>query len=641
VSGILSIVRLDGHPVAPQLLSEMTQTMVFRGPDGTSMWSDGQVGLANTALHTTHEAAGDRQPCSLDGDVWITADLRLDGRADLRMKLGASAQCRQGEHGDLQSCTDAELVLHAYATWGPALVEHLLGDFAFVIWDQRERALVCGRDPFGIKPLYYAMVGDALLLSNTLDPLRAYPGVSDELDELAIADFLLFNFNGHLERTAFSDIKKLPPAHTMTWAPGRPLETRRYWDLSVTETTRYRRDQEYVDHFHDLFSVAVADRLRCDRASVLMSGGMDSTSVAWMAAQTLPALDAYTFVYDRLILDDERLYAGKVGEALGIDVHFLSLDEDRPEHFWDPDFAAHDAVSAEPVDLPVTSRVAGLLRHLAAGARVGLTGQGGDPLLHLSRQDFVTHFGRRRLGVALDVMKYWYSQGRLPRVGMRTSVKRRLQGVRRDEMPVYPPWLDPDLERRLALKERWDEELATQMVESPGSGKRSRDFGDRLRPWAHDDLTAPVWATVFESYDPGATRFAAEMRHPFFDLRLVEFLLSVPPLPWLVDKKLLRTAMEGRLPDLVRERAKTPLSGHPAHEQLVQSPQLDLEMIVRASGVERFIDLDVFRKIARQPQKLRPSEYGLITRPLGLSVWLQKTGSSGVHKEHRPQFRRP
>jgi asparagine synthase (glutamine-hydrolysing) len=382
-----------------------------------------------------------------------------------------------------------------------------------------------------------------------------------------------------------------------------------------------------VDHFLELFGHAVADRTRCDSVSVLMSGGMDSTSVAWMAAQSVPHLKAFTFGYDRLILDDEHRFASEVGAALGIDVHFVGLDEHGPEYFWDPDSATGRFTSPDPVDLPATGRISGLLRPMSEGTRVGLSGQGGDPLLHLSRHDFAFHFRKRRVGVSLEVAKYWRSHGRLPRVGMRTSIKRRLQGVRGDELPVYPPWLQPDLEARLGLTERWKQELEKLV----GSGTRRDATGENLaetiRPWAQDDLTAPVWPVVFEGYDPGVTRFMAEVRHPFFDLRLVEFLLSVPPLPWLVDKELLRVAMRDKLPDAVRRRPKAPLDGYPVHEGLVRCPPPDLKRIAEASGIERFVDLERFLVIARQPQKLRPSEYALITRPLGLAVWLQKAAS--------------
>jgi asparagine synthase (glutamine-hydrolysing) len=625
VSGILGVLHLDGRSVEQELLSVLTEAMEFRGPDGSSTWRDGPIGLANAALDVSPEDEGARQPCSLDGNTWITSDLRLDGRVELSREL--EARGRAGSEG----CTDAELALHAYATWGPAMVEHLLGDFAFAIWDRRERMLFCGRDPFGIKPFYYALLGETVVFANTVDSIRAHRDVSSDLDELAIAEFLLFNFNGQQDRTAFADIKKLPPAHTITWKSGVAPARRRYWNLSVSELTRYREGQEYIDHFLDLFSHAVTDRLRCDRASVLMSGGLDSTSVAWMASRAVPDLDAFTFGYDHLIVDEEYGFSAAVGAALGIDVHFLGLDEDRPEHLWDPDVAASRAVSPEPVDLPVTGRISHLLRQLAPDRRVCLTGQGGDPLLHLSRRDFTEHFRRRRLGVLVEVAMYWRSHGMLPRVGMRTSIKRRLQAVSGDELPVYPPWLEPGLEARLRLKDRWQEELARLVDAGAWRGDPDDPGPIKIRPWAHDDLTAPVWTAVFESYDPGVTRFAAEVRHPFFDLRLVEFLLSVPPLPWLVDKELLRVAMKDRLPDNVRDRPKAPLGGYPVHERMAREPRLDLERFVEAAGIDRFIDLKGFLTIAQRPQRLRPSEYGLITRPLGLAVWLQKLARSGVN----------
>jgi asparagine synthase (glutamine-hydrolysing) len=118
-----------------------------------------------------------------------------------------------------------------------------------------------------------------------------------------------------------------------------------------------------------------------------------------------------------------------------------------------------------------------------------------------------------------------------------------------------------------------------------------------------------------------------EIRHPFFDLRLVEFLLSVPPLPWLVDKELLREAMRDRLPDSVRRCPEVPLAGYPAHEGLVRCPPPDPTRVAEVSGIDRFVDLERFLEIATQPQKLRPSEYELITRPLGLALWLQEATS--------------
>src|SRR6266851_4305018 len=153
MSGIVGIVNPDGAPVDRHLLQQMTEAMAFRGPDAKEIWSQGSVGFGHAMLRTTHESVHERQPASLDGKVWITADARVDARAELITKLESKGQIKA------KAATDAELILHAYHVWGEECVEHLLGDFVFAIWDGRRRRLFCARDHFGVKPLYYAQVG--------------------------------------------------------------------------------------------------------------------------------------------------------------------------------------------------------------------------------------------------------------------------------------------------------------------------------------------------------------------------------------------------------------------------------------------------------------------------------------------------
>jgi asparagine synthase (glutamine-hydrolysing) len=189
MSGITGLLSLDGGPVDGQILSRLTGLMAFRGPDAQETWSGGRVGFGHTMLRTTFESQGERQPCSLDDDLWIVADARVDGRSELCRKLRSSG------HDCHQSATDAELILHAYRAWGDECVRHLLGDFVFAIWDASRERLFCARDHFGVKPFFYARAGNCLVFSNTLNCVREHPGVSDELNDRAIADFLLFGMN--------------------------------------------------------------------------------------------------------------------------------------------------------------------------------------------------------------------------------------------------------------------------------------------------------------------------------------------------------------------------------------------------------------------------------------------------------------
>src|ERR1051325_888452 len=183
MSGIVGIVNLDGAPVDRELLSQMTDFLSFRGPDAQEVWVEDNVGFGHAMLRTTWEAKTERQPLTLDGKIWLTADARIDGRAELIAELEAKLR-RKIEpvelHGQASRLTDdsyhsngydsvartpndAELILFAYEAWGEDCVKHLIGDFAFAIWDSRHRRLFCARDHFGVKQFYYAQVGGAFI----------------------------------------------------------------------------------------------------------------------------------------------------------------------------------------------------------------------------------------------------------------------------------------------------------------------------------------------------------------------------------------------------------------------------------------------------------------------------------------------
>ncbi|MGA9381234.1 MAG: asparagine synthase-related protein, partial [Phormidium sp.] len=271
MSGIVGIINRDEKPINPDLLQRMTEFMSYRGPDAQQIWLEGNVGFGHTMLRTTKESLAEKQPFSLDEKVWITADARIDGRGELIEKLEIK--------DNINVVTDVELILRAYLVWGEDCVQYLLGDFAFGIWDEREQKLFCARDHFGVKPFYYAEVGNGLIFSNTLNCLRVHPGVSDELNDLAIADFLLFGLNLEFDTTTFADIQRLPPAHCLTWSKER-RQIKRYWTLPTDGYIRYKQASEYVEHFQELMEKAVGDRLRTNQVGMFMSGGLDSSTLA-------------------------------------------------------------------------------------------------------------------------------------------------------------------------------------------------------------------------------------------------------------------------------------------------------------------------------------------------------------------------
>jgi asparagine synthase (glutamine-hydrolysing) len=607
MSGIVGIINLDGQPVDRQLLRQMTEFMTYRGPDAQEVWVDGPVGLGHALLQTTEDTPPECQPHTLDGQVWITADARIDARADLIGKLSG----RVGN--DPQNATDPELILHAYHVWGEDCLDHLLGDFAFAIWDGRKRRLFCARDHLGVKPFYYARVGGCLIFSNTLDCVRVHPQVSDDLNELAIADFLLFDFNQDQATTTFADIQRLPSAHSMTWED-TVLRVRRYWTLPQDAPLRYPRQQDYVDHFKELLEQAVADRLRTRRVGVMMSGGLDSSIVAATARRVLSAagvpfeVRAHTAVFDRLIPDEEHRYAGLVAEHLNIPIHYQVSDDYALCGRWDQP----ELQRSEPGHDPMLAVWYGLIDKAARRTRVILTGQGGDDLLRPPETYFYRLLKEMHLGrLAVEVGRCVLIHGYLPRVGLRSRLRNWLGGgTMHDKVTrAMPGWLNPEFAARLDLEDRWER------------FRRAPDLSNNhsVRPEAYHGLMNPFWQDIFEKvYDGGVTGYPLEFRHPLLDLRLVSSVLALPPLSWCTNKLLFREAGRGLLPEAVRLRPKSPLAADPVQELLKRSD---------AHCVDHFIphpELAAFVQRAAIPSLgggNNPSSW-INLRPFSLNCWL-------------------
>jgi asparagine synthase (glutamine-hydrolysing) len=619
MSGIVGIVNLDGAPVDRRLLQRMTEFMTFRGPDAQEIWINNHVGFGHTMLRTTEESADERQPHTLDGQVWITADARIDGREDLVRKLKGKG-C-----GASLSAPDAELILSAYQVWGEDCVAHLLGDFAFAIWDGQRQRLFCARDHFGVKPFFYTQAAEHFVFSNTLNCVRLHRAVSDELNEQAIGDFLLFNGFQDLAMTAFADIQRLPPAHSLTWSEGN-LSLRRYWTLPDGDLIRYRHKSDYIEQFLELLNTAVSDRLRTNNIGVLMSGGLDSPAVAAAAGKLLKKqsgscdLQAHTVVFDRLFPDEERKYAGMVAEALKIPIHFLVADDYPPyEGANSPELQ-----QPEPTNDPFLRKGYDLSKHLAAHHRVVLTGSDADTILgELPNYYFGYLFRKLNFGRLLfEMARYAWFQREMPRIGLRAWL-RRLAGKRW----VYecPAWLNQAFAERLNLKAK---------LEEANREKPQHPF----RPLAYRILALPRWAQHFEEYDAGLTMFPVEYRHPFADQRLLNFALSLPPAPWLIKKRLMRVALQGVLPDPICSRPKSPLNGDMLIELLREQRSHWVDEFEPLPALAGYVEIAAIPPLVGENDSHR---LWMNARPLSLHYWLasSKPVSNKPYPEEKNETR--
>lgn len=599
MSGFVGIINLDGAPIDCDLLHRLTNYLGFRGPDAQHTWSDGNVGMGHTMLRTTREAETEKQPLSLDGKVWLTADARIDARDELIENLKSKLTPKQ-------SPNDAELILYAYEAWGEDCLKHLIGDFAFAIWDSRAQKLFCARDHLGVRQLYYSFNEISFVVSNTVNCLRLHPSVSNELNETAIGDFLLFGLNQEPNTTTFADIQKLPQAHSLTFSGGK-IRLQQYWKPSAAPV-RNRKPADIIAGFRDVLHQTVTDRLRTSGAGISMSGGLDSPAVASVAAQTPCNLSAYCVVYDGAFADDERKYATLVAEALKIPIEFLEGDKINQTTN-----GRTMGVAPEPFDVdPIFVVSDELLKRIAGRYRVALTGWDGDTLLvENPKHSFVASIKRGAIAnLFADLARYVYFTRKPPPIGIRTQL-RRWRNPHWNKAP-YPPWLNNQFALRVGLVERWQQVCADQAPAHP------------LRPRAFHALFAPSWDSLLTRFDAGVTLLPLEVRHPLIDIRMVDYLLNLPIIPWLLDKWILREAMIGILPDAVRLRPKSPLGGDPG---------LQLRRTAKFSAIDEFRAVPeilsyVDRKsIPRVTEALDSNQVWINVRPFSLNQWLAHSHS--------------
>jgi asparagine synthase (glutamine-hydrolysing) len=243
-------------------------------------------------------------------------------------------------------------------------------------------------------------------------------------------------------------------------------------------------------------------------------------------------------------VDPERRYAALAAGALGIPVHYRVVDDYQVFERWhQPDLRR-----PEPEADPLAAIHLDLLRDVAAYSRVALTGYGGDPAFRVPLGYATGLLARGHvLRLAREVAEYVLACRRVPRIRVGVHLRGWLGG-RRSAPDASAGWLNPDFAARFQRGAR------------AGGVARSAPVHP-VRPAAYELLVSEDWASTFESYDAGVTGVPVDVRHPFFDVRLVEYLLAIPPMPWCFDKTILRLAMRGRLPDAVRLRAKAVAAG--------------------------------------------------------------------------------
>ena len=518
------------------MIERMLAAMSERAPDGNQVLCEGHVGFGQAFLRTGRSTAESPNRLTLDGKVWITADARIDSRADLLRQLRAAGRevAFDAPH--------AELILHAYCAFGDAFLDHLIGDFAFALWDSRQDRLVCVRDHFGVRPFYYAEKDGTFFFASDIEALLAVPEVSRQLDETAVADFLLLGMCTEAEQTIYKDIRCLPPATRMDLTRSGATQ-RRYWEMPRNAETRYPTRAQYVERFIEVFEQAVTDRLPDGPIALQLTGGMDSTSIAAVAAAwarrasqpvTAYHLSARSFEPE----DDEERFARLVADHLGIGMVTQDLG-DYPLFSRSGDPELHTAF---PLSYPQLALHHDTLAQVAgSGARVLIGGYSGDSVMSPLPTYYTDLLRAGRLAKFARESGHHFRHKRSFRgLGLRGLF--RPQPATHAWKPAMPDWIAGNFDPPVDLASRWERWWAMH--------EAAVDAASLLRlPWAHRQFEA---LEILNQPVVG--------RYPFQDLRLVNFLLGLPNF-MLAGKAVMREAMRGRLPEPVRARAKTGAPG--------------------------------------------------------------------------------
>ena len=543
-------------PVDRAVLARMTRSLRHRGPDDEGFfvrhYEDGTaVGLGFRRLSIIDLESGNQPVGNEDGSVQLIFNGEIYNFRELRRDLEARGH-RFSTKGD------AEVIVHLYEDHGPHCVERLNGMFAFALWDEARRELVLGRDRFGKKPLHYCEAGGSLLFGSELKALLEHPRCPRDLDPGGLSRYLALEYVP-APHSIFDGVKKLPGGHVLRWHDGRST-VEQYWDLTF-DATRGRKagEEEYVEEFRDRFRDAVRRRLVSDvPLGAFLSGGIDSSSVVAAMVDALPAGMVQTFSIgfgERSF--DESEHARRVAEHFGTDHH---EDVFTPQTMVELLPAMGDFLDEPFADASILPTYL-LSRFTRGTVTVALGGDGSDELLAGYPTFSAERFARRYIvPSALHERLVLPLADRLPvstaNFSLDFKLKRFLRGAAAPPDVRHPVWLGaftPAEQEPLLASALPDpfEEHRRYYANAPTNDPLERLIYVYAKSYLQDDILVKV--------DRASMATSLEVRAPFLDVDLVEFLGRVPPdlkLRGSKTKYLLKQAMADVLPPGIATRAK-------------------------------------------------------------------------------------
>jgi len=543
----------------------MAGELRHRGPDGTGLYVDGRYGMTNNRLAIVDLAGGDQPLSNEDGRYWVMQNGEIYNYVELIAELEDLGH-------RFATRSDTEVIAQAYEEWGPGCLDRMNGDFAFAIWDRRERELFLARDRFGIRPLFVAEIGGDLVFASEAKAILRHPEARRELDPASLVETFT-TWCVSPDGSSFPGIRELAPAHYIVAGPEGIREERRWWDLRFSDAGDVSPAERsaLAEELDALLADATRLRLRADvPVAAYLSGGLDSSAIVALA---LEQMDETLYSFGIGFEDerfDESAYQDRLVGHQGLDLTRVTVGARDIAELLPRTIEMSEKPTLRTAPAPLL-RLSRAVRE--AGLKVVTTGEGADELFagyDVFRENKVRHFWAREPESALRPLLLTRLNAFIGKDLKRSGaflVGFYRKGLTETDDPLYSHRLRfANTSRLLGLLD------ADVVAGAADRGDPAERLEARLPSW-FGEMTPLGRAqyleisTFLESYllhsqgDRMLMGHSIEGRFPFLDYRVAEFAAALPDalrLRGLNEKYLLRKSVEHRLPTEIAARKKRP-----------------------------------------------------------------------------------
>lgn len=547
--GIAGIIKLQsGDQAEPEVLRNMLQRIIHRGPDDNGMLVDGELAMGMRRLSIIDLQDG-RQPIqNEDGRFSVILNGEIYNYIELRKSLESKGH-------QFRTQSDTEVIVHLFEEYGEGCVDHLRGMFAFAIWDHHQRELFLFRDRMGIKPLYYIIENDRITFGSEIKSLLTVPGVRPSVDLEALSEYLALKYVP-APRTMFEGVRSLPPGYKIVIRNGK-VEIKQYWEMSFANKHQYASEEECVDALMEKLHESVKLRLRADVPfGAFLSGGLDSSTIVALMSNVLDEpVNTFSVGFADLPGRDELPFARQVAEQFNCNHREILVGAN--------DFLLHAEKVMWHLEQPIADQATVATYMVAKLARehvkMVLTGEGGDELF----AGYARYVGQ----------KYGWPLSCMPRP-IKSTIRyavEKLPGLRRQKIAInaltqnsevarisnWFPLFKGDLKTKVVtdlLKP-----LVSKSVNSVASYLNRCDAKNSLDRMLYVDSKAWLSDYLLLRGDKLTMANSLEGRVPLLDHELVEFACSLPTqykLKGRTRKYLLKKAAAKLLPEKIINRKK-------------------------------------------------------------------------------------